>query len=329
MAASLPRRRTALCILALLIPSSVFAAEPAFKDVATDSLYSLSVSFLKNAELIAGYDDGTFRPEQAITRAEALAMILKATRPEVLEKVADDSAARKKLRLGKSDVREASVERPFDDVLPTAWFFDVVSEGKELGVIKGRGDGTRFEPHRKINLAEALRMLFVSGKDTIDPSIMLNAKLPTDVDATAWYAPDIAYALSRTMLYPTTIGYVMPPDHEMTRGELAHLIYKYLRTRGEMRFGFASWYGDGLSKRKINNGVEYAEKYLTAAHRTLPMGTIIRVTNMKTGASVEVVVNDSGPYVQGRIVDLSKTAFSQLASPGTGIIHIQLEPLID
>lgn len=80
---------------------------------------------------------------------------------------------------------------------------------------------------------------------------------------------------------------------------------------GPVRFslsGLASWYGPGFHGRRSANGEIYNQHALTAAHRSLPFGTRVKVTNTRTGRSVVVRINDRGPYAGGRIIDLSAAA---------------------
>jgi rare lipoprotein A len=88
--------------------------------------------------------------------------------------------------------------------------------------------------------------------------------------------------------------------------------------------GMASWYGPGFHGRRTASGERYDMHALTAAHKTLPFGTIVKVVNQKTGKSVKVKINDRGPYHGGRIIDLSKAAAAQLGivQAGTGKVCI-------
>src|SRR3954449_23866 len=72
--------------------------------------------------------------------------------------------------------------------------------------------------------------------------------------------------------------------------------------------GAASWYGPGFHGKRTANGERFNTHALTAAHKTLPFGTQVRVTNEHTGSSVVVRINDHGPYAHGRVIDLSKAA---------------------
>lgn len=99
-----------------------------------------------------------------------------------------------------------------------------------------------------------------------------------------------------------------------------------LRTPTTQR-GVASWYGPGFHGRATSSGETYDQYAMTAAHRTWPLGTVARVTNETNGRSVIVRINDRGPFVGDRILDLSYTAAAQLdmVQGGTGIVT--LEPL--
>lgn len=88
--------------------------------------------------------------------------------------------------------------------------------------------------------------------------------------------------------------------------------------------GIASFYGhgDGFHGRQTANGERFNKWGLTAASRTLPIGTRIKVTDQTTGKSVTVRINDRGPYSGGRILDLSYGAFSKLRSPSQGLARV-------
>ena len=89
--------------------------------------------------------------------------------------------------------------------------------------------------------------------------------------------------------------------------------------------GDASWYGPGLYGRKTASGETLRPGTLTAAHRTLPFGTCLRVTNLENGRAVEVRVNDRGPYAAGRIIDVSETAARALGMRGQGVTRVRLD----
>jgi len=88
--------------------------------------------------------------------------------------------------------------------------------------------------------------------------------------------------------------------------------------------GIASWYGVPYHGRRAANGEVYDMYKLTAAHRTLPFDTVVRVTNQKNGKQVEVRITDRGPFVEGRIIDLSLGAARELDMVGMGIAPVRI-----
>jgi len=96
---------------------------------------------------------------------------------------------------------------------------------------------------------------------------------------------------------------------------------------GEIMRGHASWYGPNFHGKKTSNGETYNMHAMTAAHKTLPMNTIVRATNNRNGKSVVVRINDRGPFVDSRIIDLSKEAAQRLNMIGSGTAPVTLEIL--
>ena len=91
--------------------------------------------------------------------------------------------------------------------------------------------------------------------------------------------------------------------------------------------GAASWYGPGFYGRTTANGERFSKGTLTAAHRTLPFGTKVRVTNLSNGRSVVVRINDRGPFKYHRVIDLAHGAASQLQMMQAGEVPVTLEIL--
>ena len=91
--------------------------------------------------------------------------------------------------------------------------------------------------------------------------------------------------------------------------------------------GRVSWYGPGFHGRRTANGEVFDTHGLTMAHRSLPMGTSVRVTNLENGRSVVLRVNDRGPYVRGRVADLSHAAAERLGFVDDGVVPARIELL--
>lgn len=91
--------------------------------------------------------------------------------------------------------------------------------------------------------------------------------------------------------------------------------------------GMASWYGPGFHGRSTANGERFDQHEMTAAHRTLPMPSLVKVTNMENGKSAIVKVNDRGPFKKDRIIDLSKSAADAIGMTATGTAKVRVEYL--
>ena len=93
----------------------------------------------------------------------------------------------------------------------------------------------------------------------------------------------------------------------------------------QTQLGKASFYADKFEGRQTASGEKYKHKKLTAAHKTLPFGTIVKVTNIKNNEFVEVRINDRGPFVEGRVIDLSRYAAEKLKFVNQGLAQVQIE----
>lgn len=128
--------------------------------------------------------------------------------------------------------------------------------------------------------------------------------------------------LKEIRLASIAVALVLVPMLAMDESAEARVAYRgavYVQ-RGE-----ASWYGPGFHGRKTASGERFNQHRLTAAHRKLPLGTTAKVTNLDNGRTVEVEINDRGPYVGGRIIDLSKAAAERLGMKQIGTTLVRLE----
>lgn len=96
---------------------------------------------------------------------------------------------------------------------------------------------------------------------------------------------------------------------------------------GYVETGMASWYGDDFHNKRTANGETYDMRAVTAAHRTLPLPSIVRVTNLENGRSIIARVNDRGPYVKNRIIDLSEKGAELLGYKNKGVTKVKVEVL--
>lgn len=96
------------------------------------------------------------------------------------------------------------------------------------------------------------------------------------------------------------------------------------RPSGQVLTGYASWYGPGFHGRTAADGSRYNMDEMTAAHKSLPFGTLVRVTNKRNGKSCVVRITDRGPYVDGRIIDLSRAAAKAISMLGSGVAPVEV-----
>jgi rare lipoprotein A len=105
---------------------------------------------------------------------------------------------------------------------------------------------------------------------------------------------------------------------------LALVVCAVLCLEGAARAEVATYYGQEFAGRRTASGEKFNPSGLTAAHRTLPFGTRIRVTNSRNGRSIIVRINDRGPFVKGRTIDLSSGAARAIGMGSTGNVHMEV-----
>ncbi|MEX3070707.1 septal ring lytic transglycosylase RlpA family protein [Vibrio alginolyticus] len=93
--------------------------------------------------------------------------------------------------------------------------------------------------------------------------------------------------------------------------------------------GKASWYSNKFHGKRTASGERYNKSAYTAAHKSLPFGTIVRVTNTANSKTVDVKINDRGPFVKGRVIDLSQKAFEQIGNIKEGVAPVKIEIIND
>jgi rare lipoprotein A len=102
------------------------------------------------------------------------------------------------------------------------------------------------------------------------------------------------------------------------------LSFLLLACRTTTESGKASYYADKYDGRTTSNGETFRQRKLTAAHKTLPFGTKVKVTNLSNGKSVKVRINDRGPFIAGRIIDLSKKAAKRIDLVQQGVAEVKI-----
>ncbi|MDD4456111.1 MAG: septal ring lytic transglycosylase RlpA family protein [Syntrophotalea acetylenica] len=141
---------------------------------------------------------------------------------------------------------------------------------------------------------------------------------------TAWLAGCGGGYRTRVMDTPETAGL---KGHQKPYTVNGRLYRPMTSSEGFSQEGIASWYGSDFHGKKTSNGELYDMHGMTAAHKTLPMGTSVRVVNRQNGRESVVRINDRGPFVGERIIDLSYAAASQLGVVGPGTAPVRIEAL--
>lgn len=288
-----------LIVVALVTPVHTHA-QRLFTDVTLDSPYFEAVAELSRRGVINGYADGTFQPAANVSRSAALKIILLSAGTEISGTV---------------------FSRPFPDVPEDAWYASIAKKGLELGVVKGDGQGY-FWPERNVARSEALAILFRTAGTAVKTP---GAPPFADVPLTAWYAGYFAEAKNRGLI----TGNKAAPDQMLNRGEVSDLTYRFFKNNWvEDNFaGVASYYGDGFEGSNTASGEKFSNREFLAAHRDLPFGTHVRVTDNTSLRSAVVKIVDRGPYVSGRVIDLSQIAFEVFAPLSQGVARVTLEVL--
>ena len=154
-------------------------------------------------------------------------------------------------------------------------------------------------------------------------ALLLNACSKSHVS----YPPSSTYSSSQHTSTPAPLGkggYVKTGKPYKVMGQW---YYPLASANGYDKTGVASWYGKKFHGRKTANGERYDMHAMSAAHKTLPMPSMVRVTNLDNGRSVVVRVNDRGPFVKSRIIDLSYAAARSLAYDQKGTAHVRVQTL--
>ena len=161
-----------------------------------------AVQYLQQHGVINGYDDGSFKPDNQVSRAEAMKIILEALNEEV----------------------DTDATSTFTDVSSGQWYTAYIQKAKERGFVSGYSDGT-FGPTKTINKVELLKMLFEAfGIDLSDYTI---GDLYSDVSADEWYAPYVQYAKDNELVEIEDDG-LFHPDKNMTRDEFSEVVYRLM-----------------------------------------------------------------------------------------------------
>lgn len=209
---------------------------------------------------------------------------------------------------------EETREKPYADMKKGSAGFDEITYAKYRGLLSS--DQDHFYPDSPVSPSDALRWIFRTR--SVEPIKADGSRVRSEL-------PD---ALQVPLLVE---HYGIPYDSEgqsMTRDQLLALMKK-VDDALQSEIHEVSLYAEDFNGQGTAFGEKFDMNALTAAHRTLPYNTLVRVTNVENGKSVVVRINDRGPFVSGRDMDLSLGAFTTIADRGLGKIHVRFERLGD
>lgn len=215
-------------------PVAAIAAD--FTDVPDDHFAAQAVSYLKARSLIGGYEDGTFRPDQKVNRAEATKLIASSIASEIQLKEAGTAS--------------------FADVDAGAWFAPYVAWAKQQGFVSGTGNGKEFLAGKTVTKAEFLKMLFLSRKTDLKAFGDVTSSLALDVtNEKEWYYPVMRYALASGVTATAKTGY-LSPGRDVTRADAAVFLHRFFLARE-----------GGRTQDLLSNAREDLERTITALEK--------------------------------------------------------------
>ncbi len=355
--------------LSLLVPNLALAS---FNDLTADHPNRDAILNLQDKGCLNGYEDGSVKPENNITRAETLKLILTCTTvPTIYTEQEFDLPDGSSYIINGNETSlsgETSItlktpwdpstypDLEFSDIDQGGWYISVLKEGLVRQLVTGYADNT-IKPLQEVKTADFFTMLHRVVPDELQSNVEEGTKVANDVYGGQWFANGLSFALDRQMIAKDEAENLNPLV-DLTRGQVAQYIYEYntwLNQRlnptaqvestpepetttaqetqvpeegyyvGFIEEGIASYYGNALAGATTASGAPYNPEELVAAHKTLPFGTIVKVTNPENEQWVQVQIIDRGPYVDGRIIDLSTAAFEAIKNLSAGLASVKME----
>ncbi len=373
--------KSLLLLSFLLINSQVAAAS--FKDLPSNHPYHDAIMHLNQKECLSGYNDNTMKPDQKITRAATIKLLLTCldlpkiyseesfTLPKGAEVVVNGNT----VILPKED--QITFKIPFDpekygklsftDLEPGAWYINFLKEAVIRRLVTGYTDNT-IKPNKSVTKGELYTLLY----RVVPEELKMASPVPQakDINENDWFFDGLQFALSQKINNTDQDGNINPL-RELNRGHVAQFISDYINWHTEKTkpipvvktpaaptpiptiqqpvtpnpfdptslssnqnntdknspnsFGDASFYADIFEGKITASGEVFSQQKLTAAHKTLPFGTVLKVTNRENAKTINVTVTDRGPFIAGRIIDLSKLAFNSIADLSSGVINVSIE----
>ncbi|MFC1811006.1 FlgD immunoglobulin-like domain containing protein [Patescibacteria group bacterium] len=265
----------------------------AYYDVSINDPYCEAIEYVSNAGIFDGYPDGTFKPYQAINRAETSKVIIKGFDYPILSPDGTN--------LG------------FWDLLPEAWYISYIKTGKAYGILQGYPDGS-FQPARTVNRVELLKIFLESANVSL-PHCSTSPYVDTPIKAdTEWYIPYVCYAKMNNLMDTDYYGHFNPAK-PMTRGDVAELFYRfanrglYVGSNYSDNYYNDNYYNDNYYNDDYNYGTSAQLSSVELSEDEVEEGeslTIYYTLNARSNVTVEIL-DDDGDTVRELTDDLSQS----------------------
>ncbi len=273
-----------------------------FTDIETGAWY---VDYLKEAvirRLVTGYTDNTIKPNKTVTKAEFYTLLYRLV-PEDLKQIQDSPLAK--------------------DLNQNDWYFKGLQFALTQEINNTDSEGN-INPMRELNRGHVAEFLnaylkwLIKKITPVTPAPTRPTATPTTTQQSP-FDPTSQSASSDGASNDNTSN-----NNEDTSSQSNPINLSKLEV-GQTEFGDASFYNDIFEGRLTANGEIFSQEKLMAAHKTLPFGSVVNVTNRQNQKSINVTISDRGPFREGRILDLSKTAFSSIADLNSGVANVTLK----
>jgi rare lipoprotein A len=298
-----------------------FPGADLFPDVTDDKWYSNYVYTAKRNHIISGDENGNFNPDSNISRAESCKLVM-GTFGVKLHHIHESY----------SDFVE------YDDVSSDVWYSPCVGLTSYYSFFKPSGES--FYPDRPITRAEFARFAYklslfseTGGLNSLKPYNDINSEDGEEQDLEESNLDEITDETENTEIITTETDEEIVPDENSEEDFFEEtdkdniIPEEFVPGMELLTKGVASYYGNEFNGRGTASGAKFDNDKFMAAHPLLPFNSRVRVTNIENGEFVDVDVLDCGPFVSGRIIDLSKAAFDQIGHLGSGLLDVELEIL--
>lgn len=279
-------------------------ANLSFDDIENDSWY---IPYMKEAvvrKIITGYDDNTIRPNQSVNKAELYTILYRLT-PNDLKTTAN---------------RDESLA---DDIASGFWYYEPLQFAIENQLLT-TNDENLISPLKELSRANVSHFVYEYSQ-WLNERIVGSEEVETETDTeveTEEEPTEQEIASEESEDEETTTEEETNQDNSSSQTDT--------NTSNELEVGFtetgvASYYGYSFDGKSTASGQILDVDANMAAHKTLPFGTIVRITNPETQKWVEVTIFDRGPFVPGRIIDLTPSSFEAISTLSAGIVNVELE----